>query len=507
MAASTEGKMASGAAWMVLFKLIERSLGLVSTLILARLLSPHDFGLVAMALSFIFMAELLTSFGFDIALIQNQSLSDEFYHTAWTCNAVLGLAIFLVMVAAAVPIAAFYGEPAVMWVVFALAAGPLIGGGENIGVVAFRKELNFRREFAFQISRKLVQFAVTIPLAFWLRSYWALVAGILASRTAGTAVSYLVHPFRPRLSMAGARHLFSFSKWLLLSNVLSFLKSRTTDFIVGRSQGAATLGMYNVAYELANLPTSELGAPINRALLPGFSRLAQDPAQLRSAYVNGMSALALFALPAAAGIFAVADYLVPVALGAKWAGAVPLVQILAVFGAIELFHSSMCAVLIATGHPHSVVRGNLAFVLILAALLVALVGRFGATGAAFAVVGASVLSTPVYLIAIRSHSGIGPGAFLRGIVRPLVASAVMVLVLRGVVPSHDPSMTLGQASALLAGAVALGVLVYAAGATLLWFATGRPRSVEVLFFERARAILAAKASAWRGKKPDASPPR
>lgn len=502
MAASTERRMASGAAWMVLFKLVERSLGLVSTLILARLLSPQDFGLVAMALSFIFMAELLTSFGFDVALIQNQAADDRHYHTAWTCNVLVGVAIFLLMLAAAAPIAAFYTEPAVFWVVCLLALGPLIGGCENIGVVAFRKELQFRSEFAFQISRKLVGFAVTVPLAFWLRSYWALVAGILASKAAGTVLSYLAHPFRPRFSMSGAKSLFSFSKWLLLTNVLAFLKTRATDFIIGRSQGAATLGLYNVAYEFANLPTSELGAPINRALLPGFSQIARDPGQLHSAYVNAIGLLALFALPAAVGIFAVAGYLVPVALGPKWAAAVPLIQILAIFGAIELFHSSMCAVLIATGHPHAVVRGNLAFVLILTPLLIALVGHLGATGAALAVVGASILSTPVYLIAIRIHAGISPTTVLRALARPFVASAAMLAVLRTVMPVYAPSMTVSEASLLLLGAVVLGAILYALAATLLWFVAGRPQSVERLVFERVRAVAAWTATRNR-KMPDA----
>jgi O-antigen/teichoic acid export membrane protein len=495
--------MVSGAAWMVLFKLVERSLGLVSTLILVRLLSPQDFGVVAMALSFISMAELLTSFGFDVALIQNQAASDRHYHTAWTCNVLFGLGIFLLMLAAAAPITAFYAEPAVFWVVCSLALAPLIGGSENIGVIAFRKELRFRSEFAFQISRKLAGFAVTVPLAFWLRSYWALVAGILASKIAGTAISYLAHPFRPRFSISGAKSLFSFSKWLLLSNVLSFLKERLTDFIIGRSQGAATLGLYNVAYELANLPTSELGAPINRALLPGFSRIAQVPEQLRSAYVNAIGILALFALPAAAGIFAVAEFLVPVVLGPKWTAAAPLIQILAMFGAIQLFHSSMCAVLIATGRPAAVVKANTVFVLLLVILLIALAGRFGAAGAAVAVVGASILSTPAYLIMIRAHTGIGATAFLHAITRPLIASAAMVAVLRAVMPEYVPSTTVGEAAWLLFGAVVLGALLYVFAVTLLWVAARRPQSVERLVFERVRAMLVALIAARRRKMPDA----
>lgn len=497
MSASSQRRMAGGAAWMVLFKLVERSLGLVSTLILVRLLAPTDFGVVSMAMSFIVMAELLTSFGFDVALIQNQNADAQHYHTAWTCNLLFGLLIFLLMLAAAAPAAAFYAEPAVFWVLCWLALGPLIGGCENIGVVAFRKELQFNREFTFQISRKLIGFLVTVPLAFWLRSYWALVAGMLASKLAGTMFSYMVHPFRPRLSLSGAAGLFSFSKWLLLNNALGFFKVRLADFFVGRMHGATALGLYNVAYEVANLPTSELGAPINRALLPGFSQLAQDAASLRAAYANAMGMLALFALPAAAGIFSVAEYLVPVILGPKWLAATPLIQTLGVFGAIELFHSSICTVLIARGYPAAVARSQLIFVAILVCLMFALVGRYGAMGAAASIVGASVLSTPAFLHAIRAHTGIGPGTFARAIARPLLASVAMALILRFALPSYVPTMGTGQAAWLLIGAVVLGAMVYGIAAGLLWLAAGRPQSVEKFAFDNARAMLATRIAAVR----------
>ncbi len=100
MSQDVQGEMARGALWMVLFKLLERSLGLISTLILVRLLSPIDFGIIAMATSFIFMAELLTAFGFDVALIQKQDATEEHYHTAWTCNVLLGLLITAAMLVA-----------------------------------------------------------------------------------------------------------------------------------------------------------------------------------------------------------------------------------------------------------------------------------------------------------------------------------------------------------------------------------------------------------------------
>ena len=174
---TVQGRMASGAGWMLLLTFVDRSVGVVSTLILARLLVPADFGIVAMAWSFIFIAELLAAFGFDVALIQKQDATRRHFDTAWTMNVSLGAVILIMMLVAAGPVSRFYDQPAVFWVICALAWSPLIAGFENIGVVAFRKDLDFRKEFAYQIIRRLVGFAVTIPLALLMRNYWALVIG------------------------------------------------------------------------------------------------------------------------------------------------------------------------------------------------------------------------------------------------------------------------------------------------------------------------------------------
>src|SRR5262245_11959353 len=126
MASAVQGRMAKGAIWMVLFKLVERSLGLISTLILARLLVPADFGTVAMAMSFVLMAELLTAFSFDVALIQNSDATEEHYSSAWTGNLLLGLLIGALMAGLSVPVAAFYQRPELVPVVCALALGPVL---------------------------------------------------------------------------------------------------------------------------------------------------------------------------------------------------------------------------------------------------------------------------------------------------------------------------------------------------------------------------------------------
>ena len=167
-----------------------------------------------------------------------------------------------------------------------LALASIVTAFENIGIVEFRRQMSFDLDFKFQIAKKLAAFSITVPLAIATRSYWALVAGMLAGRVVSSAWSYRVHPFRPRLSLSAARELAKFSKWLLANNFVQFLRMHGSDFIVGRIAGSGALGAYNIGYEIASLPTTELVAPINRAVLPGYAQLASDPSAMRHGFVN-----------------------------------------------------------------------------------------------------------------------------------------------------------------------------------------------------------------------------
>jgi lipopolysaccharide exporter len=480
--------MARGAVWMLLFKLLERSIGLISTLILARVLIPADFGIVAMAMTFIAMAELLTAFGFDIALIHNRDASEDDYNAAWTGNLLLGLAIMLAMLAAAVPISAFYRKPELVSVVALLALGPAISGAENIGVVAFRKELSFRREFVFQLSRKLIAFCVVVPLAFLLQNYWALVAGSLSSKLAATVISYLMHPFRPRPSLKRIGQLFHFSKWILLHNVVAFARERSSDFFVGRMFGAATLGTYAISLEFANLPTTELGAPINRALLPGFARM-ESGADVASAYGNAIGLLAWLALPVAAGLFAVAPYFVPSVLGTKWLDAVPLMRALALNGVVLMLQASMCALLIARGYPARVAAANIIYVIVLLPMLGVFALHYGIEGVAYAALLSGIVCMPMYLWQIQRSVQIRPSVFLRAVWRPALASLGMMAIVVWALPAYTLTMTLARTAGWLLAGISLGAVAYLLLASVLWLIAGKPTGSERMLIERARALL------------------
>lgn len=485
MSGSMTAKLASGAIWMILLNSIERGLGMVSIFILARVLMPADFGIVGMATSFVYFVQLFTSFGFDVALIHNRSATTEHFNSAWTLSVLFGLVLMITIIAGAWPVSVYYKRPDVFWVICALAALPFVGGLENVGVVAFRRDLEFRREFMFQISRKLLGFLVAVPLAIWLRNYWALVAGTLAARLSGTVTSYFAHPFRPRFSLTKARELLKFTRWLLANNGVLFLNERFTDFVIGRSAGAAALGTYNVIYEFSHLPKTEIGAPINRALLPGFAKL-DDLSAVRDLYLRTTGMLAMVALPAAVGLSAIASSFVPVALGDKWHAGIPVMQVLAMNGGILMFQATIQSMFISRGRPNVTMRLNLVYLAVFAPLSYWAVQRNGIVGAALATLAATVLVSPIYLVVVKKLFGVRIREMIVLLTRPAIASAIMYFSVTAVVARlhFGPSLA-GHLGVLVAGILA-GVATFACAIYLLWLVVGRPVSTERYLINQVR---------------------
>ncbi len=413
-------KMASGAAWMVLLKMLERAIGLVSTLILARILVPADFGLVAMAMTVYGALEIMTSFSFDLALIQKRAFSRPHYDTAWTFNVLFGAFVLLAMLALAYPMAAFFGDDRVAPVMMLLGLAAGLRGLENIGVMEFQRDLKLRREFELGLARKIAGFVVTLAVAWVWRSYWALVAGILAQRVVSLGLTYAMHAYRPRFSLATAGELLSFSKWLALNNITIFAVHRTNDFIVGRLAGPAALGAYSVSYELANLPTTELVHPVGRALFPGFTQLAADLERLRQTFLGSLGLIAWLTLPLATGMAVLAEPLVMTLLGQKWTGAIPLVQLLSLAGAVRSLAANTGNVFLALGQPRTITYTSLLYLAVLLPTSIWGTQAHGVVGAAWAVTASALIQLAVLAWAVARSLGCGTWTVVRPVARPLL---------------------------------------------------------------------------------------
>jgi PST family polysaccharide transporter len=496
MASGIGREMAKGAAWMVGMRLAVRGIGLISTVILARLLRPEDFGLVALASAFVGMIDVLSNFSFDIALIREGQAGRSHYDTVFTLSIVRGVLMALGLAIFAEPAGEFFHDSRVAFIVYFFAAGTVLESLQNVGIVNFRKDMTFGLEFAFTTATKLVSFVVTITVALVWRQYWALVAGILAGKLAGLALSYALHPYRPRLSLKEWRELFHFSKWLLVTNLALFLSNRLDAFIIGRMSGPRVLGLYDISLEIVSLPTAELVAPIQRALYPGYAKIAGNTSDLAKYFLSIFAVIFAFALPAGLGIALLATPIVRLFLGSAWLDSVPLIQVLAFMGIFYIGASNSTSILWALGKSRAVSFITIAKLACLGPLLVAGISYGGAKGAAYAVVAAALVNLVLAVGATLRALSLSLGALLRSSWRTVLAGGFMTVVVQLLVMQWPSAETSPALIAEVAGVVTLGALAYAAAHFLIWRLVNSPNGPERDVLALAEAVLAR----WQRRK-------
>lgn len=482
-------EIARGAAWMLLWRVCDRLLGLLSTLVLARLLVPADFGLVAMAMSFIALIELASAFSFEVALIQRSDLTRDHYDTAWTLNVAFAL-ICGTLIALAAPMAAkFYAEPRLVEVMWVLGAIWALQGFENIGIVNFRRQMNFSREFTFMFGKRIAAFLVTLGLALTWQSYWALIAGQLTSRLVGVLLSYVMEPYRPRLSLAARRELFAFSSWLMITNVMGFGLARLPHLVVGRVAGSEALGLYTMASEFARLPSTELSAPINRAVFPGLSRLSGDPAALQRVFVDVMSVTVALTLPASIGLALVAPVLVEVLLGPRWLAAAPILALLALSGAVEVVAANNGVAYVASGQTRMAAILSATKLAAMVSFAMLLVPDGGVMGIAWAEFFASALVACISTVVAQRLLRLSLRRLATALWRPFVATATMAACLWPAIGAMTaPGVALPPWLTLCA-ALVVGAVSYFVTLLGVWQLCGRPSGAEHFVVQRMREIF------------------
>jgi O-antigen/teichoic acid export membrane protein len=472
-----------GAAWSVALRWTIRLLGLLSTVILARLLAPADFGLVAMAMLVVAFLESWLQLGLGMALIQNQYATRAHYDTAWTLR-ILQSVVVAGIIAAGAPLAAtYFAEPRVVPVLWALSPALVLGGFANIGVVAFQKELEFHKVFSLGIAAKLLGIVITLGAAFLLRSYWALVIGVIAGYGVGCALSYAMHPYRPRFSLAKVRELWSYSQWMLIRGVGHFLDMRSDEILVGGLGSTRQLGLYSVAAELGTLPGSEVAAPLNQALMPGFAKIQHDPHRLAAAYLNVLGAVSALTFPAGVGLALVSYEAVVVLLGDQWTDAAPLLAILAVFGGVRASNSLAVGLFLGSGRVAMAAGVSWLNAGLLVAIALPLIGGYGVIGVASARLAGGVLMAILILGAMARLTEVRIKGVIARLWRIVAASCLMAVTVTSV-----PEIGSGIAVDLIAK-VLVGVLTYCAALLLLWRFSGYPEGAERFFLDHLRGLV------------------
>jgi len=372
---------------------------------LARILSPDDFGLMGIALLTIATLGTFSLTGFQQALIQRKGDISSYLNATWTFLILRGFILFIILFLIAPYVAVFFDAAGAKEIIQVTGFSVLIQPFTNIGIIYFQKELEFNKQFIYQLSGTLVDFIVAVLAVLILKNVWSLVFGLLAGNVTRCFISYLIHSYRPRLAInfRKVKELFGFGKWVLGASILIFLITQGDDIFVGKLLGITALGFYQMAYRISNMPATEITQVISQVTYPAYSKLQDDIPRLREAYLKVLQLTTFLSFPIAGSIFILGPDFTGLLLGRKWLPMVPAMQVLTWWGVVRSMAGVNSSILQSVKRPDIITKLSAIKLPILAALLYPLSVKWGIIGVSIAVLTSALIITPntFYIVARR----------------------------------------------------------------------------------------------------------
>jgi polysaccharide transporter, PST family len=423
---SLHSRVARGIAWKVFSQVVLQASKVVVALVLARLLSPHEFGLAGMVLVFSTLVFVFADVALGSALVQRRTLSELDRSTVFWTSAAAGLAFTVVGVAASWPLAAFFGEPAVQPLLAALSLSFLVTALGTTQKALLTRELDFRRLELRLIGATFAGGIVGVAAAANGAGAWAIIGQQITIAVGSTALLWVASRWRPRLmfSLANLRSLAGFSAGVFGTRLLFYANRNADNLLIGRFLGASALGVYALAYNLMLMPMDRLAGPVQEVLFPAFSKLQDQPRRMAAAWLRVNRAIAAVSLPSMLGLIIVAPEFVTVALGEKWEPAIPVLQILAWAGLLQSLQRLNSSVLQARGRAGTLFGfALLAATANFAGFAVGL--EWGIVGVAAAYAVTNTLLQPLYTVLTARSVGITLAECLRSLAGVIQATAAM----------------------------------------------------------------------------------
>ena len=437
----------------------------VVAVFVARMLTPAEYGLAALALVFASLVMIFSDLALGAALIQRKSLSAVDRDTAFWATLTAGVLFTALGAGLSGPIAALYGEPDAQPLLVVLSLSFLVSALGATQQNLMLREMDFKRYESIALAGGLAGAVAAVVVAATGGGAWAIIAQQIAGVLLATGLLWRVSTWRPRwaFSWASLRDLGGFSLYLLGQRMLYYLQVNGDRFLIGRFLGTAALGIYAVAYNTMLVPASKLGAPLQRVFSPAFSRIQDETERIAAMWARVVRLLAAVSVPALAGLIVVAPDFVPLVLGDQWKEAVPVIQVLAWVGIVQAVQAINMDILLARGRSRTMF--HFAIVVTVSHLLAFGVGlQWGVVGVAVAYSVSTTLVEPFQTVLAARALGVSPMVFVRAVRGVFEAAAGMCLaVLAARVALVDAGV---PAAPRLALCVACGAVVYAA---LCWW--------------------------------------
>lgn len=445
-------------AWVVVGFILDKALALIQMMVLARLLLPADFGLMAMSSAVLLMLFTVTELGLDPALVSRGEVQADDLAVAWTLSCLRAVALASGLWLTADLIAQTMQAPALAPVLRAHAVVAVLLGIQSPGLALLLRRLELARRVRLDLLRRTVEMTVTLGLAWHYRTVWALVGGLLAGGAFGCLWSYVAAPFRPRFAWSGPslRYFVRFGKCANLTTVLTVGIMSGGEVLIARMLGADSLGLYQIAMAIPLLIGVRATGMIGQVSLPTYARLQTDRRAAVKAFVVQMKVVGLLLLPAAACVVVFAPVVVPVIFGARWNDAVEPLRLLSLYAICAGLTGPMTALQYGMNRADLPLRTAVAQSVLYAIAVVPLLARFGLAGAAGALAIAYLAGGVVSAKATVDLVGEA--------VKPVIVSLGWIVVIGGLVALTAMQLfsaqAIGSRSVMLVGVGAGSVYAY-----------------------------------------------
>lgn len=428
---SLSQRMISGGFWVFLFKSIEFIFSFIQLIIVARILSPQEFGLIGIAYLTINVLNTFTQIGFKNALIQKKESIGSYLNSAWTVSILRALLLYFVIFFIAPLVAIITYEPQATSIIQIISLSIVLQSFININTIFFIKELKFKKQFIYTISGLIGGFIFTVVAVILLQNVWALVIGQLFGDICKIFVSYLMNLKNiPKFSLdwKKIRELFVFGKWISGSVILIFLITQGDDIFVALFLGTTALGLYQMAYKFSNLPATQITHTISQVSYPTYSKLQDDQIKLKNCYFSVLKMTSFFTFPIAGILLIVAPEFIEFFLGEQWLPMVSVMQILCIFGVTRSLNATTGPLFQAVGKPKILAKLSLIQLILILIIIFPFGFNIGLIGVSFVVTISNFLTLYLAFKEVSKIIGIKKREFIFEMY-PLIISIILALLL------------------------------------------------------------------------------
>lgn len=386
-----------GFSWLSAIRIITRGLTFLKTPLFARVLTPSQVGLFALASIILSLAETLTETGINIFLVQKKDEVDKYISTAWITSVLRGIIIAFAIFSLAQFISSFFNFKDTLQLIQLISVVPFIRGFINPSIGKFIKDLHFNKEFVYRISTLAAETTVSVSLVLLYASPISLVWGMIVGAIFEVILSYLMAKPFPKFEFKKSLfgEVVGKGKWLTATGVFSYMYQNTDNLVVGKILGSGSLGLYDYVYKISMLPITEIADVITRASFPVLMKISNDITRLRRAYVRSVIFTLILALPMGIVFFLFPKTILEVLLGQQWIGGADVLKILAILGVIRALSISILAPFYALEKQEYVTRITFVSLVGLVITIVPFVQQWGLVGAGYSALFGTVITLPV----------------------------------------------------------------------------------------------------------------